>query len=141
MKPQHYVVKLLKSVGATHYCSKIPQVPGTHGSCADSIPVSCKFFRSTGVPAFQTFNLSNQTSLNYDQSLLSLESRWRSSALEKFTYYQVNLQTIVNSLGLKHYVPQSDTTIPKIQDFVVKRKGKISQNFVAFSAYINFTNR
>ena len=27
---QHYVVTWLKSVGARHYCPKIPRVPGTH---------------------------------------------------------------------------------------------------------------
>ena len=35
---QHYVVKLPKSVGARHYCPKIPRVPGTLGIRANSSP-------------------------------------------------------------------------------------------------------
>ena len=44
-----------------------------------------------------------------------MESRWHSSALEKFTVYQINMQTIVNSLGLKHYVPQSEMSMQKFK--------------------------
>ena len=36
---QHYVVKLPKSAGARQYCPKIPQVPGTLGTRANSSPV------------------------------------------------------------------------------------------------------
>ena len=35
---QHYVVKLTKSAGARHYCLKIPRVPGTLGTRANSSP-------------------------------------------------------------------------------------------------------
>ena len=35
----HYVVKLPKSAGARQYCSKIPRVPGTLGTLANSSPV------------------------------------------------------------------------------------------------------
>ena len=35
---QHYVVELTKPVGATHYCPKIPRVPGTIGTRANSSP-------------------------------------------------------------------------------------------------------
>ena len=37
---QHYVVKFPKSAGVRHYCSKIPQVPGTLGTHANLIPVN-----------------------------------------------------------------------------------------------------
>ena len=36
---QHYVVKLPKSVGARKFCPKTPWVPGTLGTCSNSIPV------------------------------------------------------------------------------------------------------
>ena len=36
---QHYAVKLPKSAGARHYCPKIPRVPGTLGTRANSSPV------------------------------------------------------------------------------------------------------
>ena len=35
---QHYVVKLRKPAGARHYCPKIPWVPGTLGTRANSSP-------------------------------------------------------------------------------------------------------
>ena len=36
---QHYVVKLPKSVGARKFCPKTLWVPGTLGTCSNSIPV------------------------------------------------------------------------------------------------------
>ena len=35
---QHYLVKFPKSAGARHSCPKIPRVPGTLGTCANSSP-------------------------------------------------------------------------------------------------------
>ena len=42
---QNYVVKLPKSVGASHYCPEILRVPGTLGTHANSSPesLSCNF--------------------------------------------------------------------------------------------------
>ena len=37
---QHNVAKLPKSVGARYYCPKIPRVPGTLGTRANSSPAS-----------------------------------------------------------------------------------------------------
>ena len=37
---QHYVVKLPKSAGTRQYCSKIPRVPGTLGTRANSSPAT-----------------------------------------------------------------------------------------------------
>ena len=44
---QPYVVKLPKSVGARHYCPKIPLVPGTLGAHANSSPGVGNLFKST----------------------------------------------------------------------------------------------
>ena len=40
---QLYIVKLQKSAGATHYCPKIPRVPGTLGTRANSSPEKSTF--------------------------------------------------------------------------------------------------
>ena len=39
-KTQHYVVKLPKSTAARQYCPKIPRVPGTLGTHANSSPTT-----------------------------------------------------------------------------------------------------
>ena len=38
VQQKHYLVKLPKSAGARHYCPKIPRVPGTLGTRANSSP-------------------------------------------------------------------------------------------------------
>ena len=42
---QLYIVKLQKSAGATHYCPKIPRVPGTLGTRANSSPAIHMIYR------------------------------------------------------------------------------------------------
>jgi len=45
---QHYVVKLPKSTGASNYCPKIPQMPGTLVTQANSSPASMFLFVRVG---------------------------------------------------------------------------------------------
>ena len=54
---QRYVVKLPKSAGARHYCTKIPRVPGTLSTRANSVSVLTQALKRYINTIFSAYNL------------------------------------------------------------------------------------